>query len=140
MDHIKSKIVISASYSDIDKDFVIDELQKTYWANSRSKEMILLSLSHSLCYSGFIENKQIGFMRIVTDYSTIAYLCDVIIAEEFQSLGIAQKMLSEIFANPELKSVNWMLRTKDAHGLYQKFGFTPTTRPERYMERSQVLI
>lgn len=135
MDITQSTITLSSCFSDIDQEFVIRELQKSYWADDRSREAILLSLSHSLCYSTFIDSKQIGFMRIVTDYSTIAYLCDVVVAEEFRGNGIGKMMLNELFIDPQLAKVKWMLRTKDAHSLYEKFGFKKTFRPERYMEK-----
>lgn len=135
MDITQSTITISNCFSDIDQEFVVRELQNSYWANDRTREAILLSLSHSHCYSAFIDAKHIGFMRVVTDYSTIAYLCDVVVAEEYRGQGIGSMMLNELFVDPQLAKVKWMLRTKDAHSLYEKFGFKKTFRPERYMEK-----
>ncbi|MBY0413827.1 MAG: GNAT family N-acetyltransferase [Bdellovibrionales bacterium] len=134
MDHTISEIILSSNFSDIDMEFVVKEIQGTYWANNRSREMILLSISHSLCYSAFIKGNQVGFMRVITDYATFAYLCDVVVEKKSRGKGIGQKMLKEVLANPELKNVMWTLRTKDAHSLYEKFGFSRTVRPERYME------
>ena len=135
MDINFSEITTSASYSDINQDFVVSELQKTYWASDRKKEDILLSLTHSFCYSIFLRDSQIGFARVITDHSTFAYLCDVIVHQDYRSKGIGKKMLNDLFNIPHFKNLRWILRTKDAQGLYQKFGFTQANS-ERVMEKN----
>jgi GNAT superfamily N-acetyltransferase len=89
---------------------------------------------------GLYENKknampqQIGFARVVTDYATFAYLADVFIIEECRGKGLAKWMMDEIMNFPELQGLRrWMLATRDAHGLYIKFGFLPLDKPERIM-------
>lgn len=136
MDNLFSEMIVSTNFNDIDQEFVIRELHQTEWAKKRPREVILLSLTHSLCYSCFLHGKQVGFMRVITDGFTFAYLCDVVVTLNYRKLGVAKKMMQELSKNPELQKLNWILRTKDAHGLYGKFGFINPSRPERYMEKS----
>jgi GNAT superfamily N-acetyltransferase len=119
----------------MDVEFVIAGLKKMYWSGQRSREEMISSFEHSLCFSLSLNSQQIGFARVVSDFSTFAYLCDVFIVEEKRGNGYSKKMLEYIFNYPELKTVKWLLRTKDAHSLYEKFGFVKTERPDRYMER-----
>ena len=140
MDNFVSEMIVSTSYSDIDKEFVVRELHQTDWAKDRPKETILLSLTTSLCYSCFYQGKQVGFMRVITDSHTFAYLCDVVVALEYRGKGVGKKMMKTLSDNPELQKLNWVLRTVDAHGLYEQFGFKKTFRPERYMEKEMMKI
>ena len=130
-----ASIKISADHNDVDPEFVIREIQNSHWGGQRSEKAILQSLKTSLCYSLFVSGKQVAFSRVVSDYNTFAYLCDVIVTSEHRGKGYSKKLLEVVFSDPKLKEVNWLLRTKDAHGLYEKFGFKTTWRPERYMEK-----
>jgi len=93
-------------------------------------------LEQSLSFSLFYQKDQIGFARVITDYATFAYLCDVLIAEHYQNQGYGKFLMKYIFEQETLKSVKWVLRTNDAHEFYEKFGFLKTHRPERYMEKN----
>lgn len=119
----------------MDVEFVISGLKKMYWSGQRSRSEMIQSFEHSLCFSLMHGARQIGFARVVSDFSTFAYLCDVFVDEEERGKGHSKKMLSVVFNYPEFKTVKWLLRTKDAHSLYEKFGFVKTERPDRYMER-----
>ena len=77
-------------------------LWSTYWAAVRSEEVIRESIRHSLCFGLFHGEKQIGFARVVTDFCTVAYLCDVIIAEEYRGAGLGKWLVSTILAHPSL--------------------------------------
>jgi ribosomal protein S18 acetylase RimI-like enzyme len=115
----------------IDIDVVHGFLKKSHWAKNRSRETIVKSISHSLCYSVFKSTRQVAFARIVTDYATFAYLCDVYVDEAFRGLGLSKWMMSEIMAHPDLKNLRrFVLATKDAHGLYEKFGFKTLSSEE----------
>jgi GNAT superfamily N-acetyltransferase len=130
-----ASIKISADPNDVDPYFVIKEIQNSHWGGKRSEKAILDSLKNSLCYSLFVSGKQVAFSRVVSDYSTFAYLCDVVVTSDHRGKGYSKKLLEVVFSDPKLKEVSWLLRTKDAHWLYEKFGFKLTGRPERYMEK-----
>ncbi|QIZ67852.1 GNAT family N-acetyltransferase [Geobacillus subterraneus] len=113
-------------------------LARSYWANERSRETIVKSLDHSLCFSLFHEEAQIGMARVITDGATFAYLCDVFIDEAYRRHGLGKWLLSCVLAHPDVAAVRKvMLATKDAHGLYERFGFAAPSEPERLMERVQ---
>ena len=81
------------------------------------------------------DSKQIGFARVITDRATFAYLADVFILADYRGRGLARWLVECVIGHPELQGLRrWMLATLDAHGLYEKFGFTPLKRPQRYME------
>lgn len=131
----KEDFIITTDYSKIDIESVYDLLSKTYWANSRKKDVIIKSLQNSLCFSLFHKNKQIGLVRVITDYATFAYLCDVIIDEEYRHKGLGKWYLECVFKYPGLVNLRrWCLITRDAQEFYKNFGFRSLNNPERYME------
>ena len=127
---------ISMDRTRLDIALICRELQSSYWAQERTSEQIAKSIEHSLCFGVFAQKNQVGFARVVTDQSTFAYLCDVFVVESERHKGIAQLLMKTVLNHENLRTVGWTLRTRDAHGLYEKFGFTTTNRPERYMERA----
>ncbi len=100
-------------------------LKKTYWANNRSTEQIKKSMDNSSCYGIFLEDekKLAGFARVISDYATTYYLCDVIIDAEYQHRGLGTALVSYIEQLPELSGLRGILITRDAHDLYRKFGY-----------------
>lgn len=98
-------------------------LAQSYWANSRPIGTIELSVKNSICYGVYHNGNQVGFARIVTDYATVYWLCDVIIDKEQQGKGIGKKLIECIVNSEELKGLRGILRTRDAHGLYEHYGF-----------------
>ena len=111
-------------------------LKATYWANKRSLEQIGKSMRNSVCYgirlSG--EEKLIGFARVISDFATTYYLCDVIIDPEYQHRGLGKALVAHIVARPEYVGLRGFLMTRDAHGLYAQYGFVPVQG--RAMERA----
>ena len=130
------KIWISKDKEILDKKLIVQELLSTYWAGNRSKEQIEKSLEHSVCFGLYEEKSLIGFARVISDQSTFAYLCDVFIIKDKQRQGHGKNLVEHVLCDPDLQKLNWLLRTKDAHGLYEKYGFSKTLRPDRYMERN----
>lgn len=114
-----------------------DFISKSYWAKGISKSVLDKAVTNSLCFGVFIEDsKQIGFARVITDYATFAYLADVYILQEYRGLGLSKRLINEVVCHPDLHGLRRMLlATSDAHGLYQKFGFTSLSKPEIMMER-----
>jgi GNAT superfamily N-acetyltransferase len=111
-------------------------ISNTYWAKGRSLEQVQTCIDNSLNFGIYLNNQQIGYARVVTDYVAFAYLLDVFIIEQYQKQGYSTQLMEFILNLPELKSIKvWRLATTDAHYLYQKFGFTALKSPEKMMER-----
>ena len=100
-------------------------LKMTYWADTRPIEKIRKSMDNSECYGLFIEgiDQLVGFARVITDYATTFYLCDVIIDNEYQHNGLGKALVSHITSMPKYAELRGLLVTKDAHGLYEKYGY-----------------
>ena len=100
-------------------------LEQTYWADKRDIETIKKTIDNSLCYGAFLKEngKQIGFSRVITDYATTYYICDVIVDAHYRGMGIGKSMLDAIHDNKEVSSLRGVLLTRDAHDLYRKYGF-----------------
>lgn len=136
MEYTKGDFTVTNDSKRVDLDAVFSLLAQTYWANSREKDVVIRSLENSLCFSLFHKEKQIGMIRVITDCATFAYLCDVIISEEYRKNGLGGWFLSCVFKHPDLQNLRrWILATRDAHGFYKKFGFNSLNTPERFMER-----
>jgi N-acetylglutamate synthase-like GNAT family acetyltransferase len=136
------KIVISADKGELNIDFIHTELAKKYWSQGIPRSTVETAIANSMCFGVYVgEKQQIGFARVVTDYATFAYLADVFILEEFQGRGYAKRLIAEIKTHPQLQGLRrWMLITRDAHSLYQQFGFTALAHPERAMEHTNPTI
>ena len=100
-------------------------LKMTYWADKRPAETIEKSIRNSSCYGIYAdgEDRLTGFARVISDYATSYYLCDVIIDPEFQHQGLGTALVSHIVSRPEYAGLRGFLITRDAHGLYRKFGY-----------------
>jgi GNAT superfamily N-acetyltransferase len=116
-------------------------LSKSYWAENRPKDRVARSLAHSLCFGLYHEGRQIGLARVVTDYSTFAYLCDVYVLRDYRGRGLGKWLISVAMSQAELQGFRlWSLLTRDAHELYRRFGFTKLKNPERGMEKLDVAM
>ena len=100
-------------------------LKTTYWANMRTREQIEKSMRHSDCYGIRVEGEQklAGFARVISDYATTFYLCDVVIDEAYRGRGLGKALVSHIVSLPAYAGLRGFLFTRDAHGLYGKYGF-----------------
>ena len=100
-------------------------LKMTYWADKRSMETIEKSVSNSSCYGVVSDDREklIGFARVISDFATSYYLCDVIIDSEYRNRGLGTALVSHIVTSPEYVKLRGFLITRDAHDLYRKFGF-----------------
>ena len=107
---------------------------EAYWAIGRTLEVVQRSIEHSLCYGVYSGSEQVGFARVVTDYATFAWLADVFILPEYRGKGLSKKLIEVILENSELQGLRrWLLATRDAHGLYERFGFRPLFNPEKWL-------
>ncbi len=131
----KGQYLISTDKSKLDIKVIHGYLSNSYWAKNRSLKTSKLTLKNSLCFGLYYKNKQIGFARVITDYATFAYLADVFILEDHRGKGLSKWLMDVILKYDELQNLRrWFLATKDAHGLYEKFGFTSLKEPEKLME------
>lgn len=120
----------------IDLAVVHTFLTASYWAEGVDVDTVARSMAGSMCF-GFLEDgATVAFARVVTDAATFAYLADVFVLPEHRGAGLGKRMVERILADPRLATVRrWVLRTGDAHGLYDRFGFEVTTTPDMWMER-----
>ncbi len=102
-------------------------LKMTYWAYRRSAETIEKSMRNSACFGVWSDDEQklIGFARVISDYATTWYLCDVIIDPAYRRQGLGKELVSYIASSPEFSGLRGLLLTRDAHGLYSRYGFEP---------------
>lgn len=128
--------MISDDKARLDRPFIHRFLsQRSYWATDVPMEVVDRSIEHSLCFGLYKAGRQIGFARAVTDLATFAWLADVFIADEERGSGYGKKLMAAIVAHPGLQGLRRvMLGTRDAHTLYEQFGFTGLKYPERFME------
>jgi GNAT superfamily N-acetyltransferase len=118
----------------------IDLIQKflaedSYWAQNRTLEQTEKAIENSICFGVYDGARQIGFARVVSDCATFAYIGDVFILEEFRGSGLSKRLMEAMLAHPDLQNLRrWVLATKDAHGLYEQFGFHNLKFPDRWME------
>jgi GNAT superfamily N-acetyltransferase len=129
--------VISTDRSRLDVELIHDFLSRTaYWASGRTLEVVELSIENSLPFGIYKGNDLVGFARVVTDYATFAWIADVFVLPEHRHQGLSKWLMEVILSHPRLQGFRrWVLATKDAHSLYERFGFIPLHRPERWMER-----
>jgi GNAT superfamily N-acetyltransferase len=134
-EHSRDGFLISPDPDKLQLDEIHAYLSRSYWARGRSRAVVARALQGSLCFGLYRDARQIGLARVVTDFATFAYLCDVYVLEEFQGRGLGKWLMSVVMAHPDLKDLRrFMLATRDAHGLYRQFGFAELRTPERWME------
>ena len=129
--------LISTDRSRLDVELIHDFLSRTsYWASGRTLEVVQRSIENSLAFGVYKENHQVGFARVVTDYATFAWVADVFVLPEHRGRDLSKWLMEVMLSHPRLQGFRrWVLATKDAHLLYERFGFIPLHRPERWLER-----
>lgn len=129
-------ITVSTDKNKLDVPFIQHFLKDIYWAAGRTIEEVQTSIDHSFCFGIYLDDKQIGFARVITDYVVFAYLMDVFIAEEHRGKCYSSILIDNMMKEPQLQNIKiWRLATKDAHFLYRKFGFNELANPEKLMEK-----
>jgi GNAT superfamily N-acetyltransferase len=127
---------ISTDVDRLDVQAIHAFLAATYWSPGIPLSTVQRAIDNSVCVGAYLSGEQVGFARMVTDRATFAYLADVYVVEAHRGRGLSVLMLERLFARPELQGLRrMMLVTRDAHGLYERFGFTPLAMPPRVMER-----
>jgi GNAT superfamily N-acetyltransferase len=127
--------VISTDPSRLDPDAIHAYLTRSYWAEGIPRETVAHALAHSLCFGLYHDGAQIGLARVVTDYATVAYLCDVYVLESYRGQGLGVWLIETVMAHPDLQGLRrFSLATRDAHELYRRFGFESIADPSRLMQ------
>lgn len=120
----------------LDRALIADFLASSYWAKGIPPATVERSLAHSICFALLDGERQVGFARVISDRATIAYLGDVFVLPEYRGRGLSKWLMECVTSHSELQGLRrWILATRDAHGLYEKFGFSPLGKPEIFMER-----
>ncbi len=131
----RNGFVISTGRELLDLDVIHGFLAASYWCKDIPREVVARSIENSLCFGIYADQQQVGFARVISDYSTYAYIGDVFVLEAYRGRGLAKWLMECIMRHPQLQGLRrWSLVTGDAHGLYSQFGFTPLQAPERWME------
>ena len=128
---------VSTDVADLDVDLIHRVLStQTYWAKGIPRVLVERSIANSLCFGGFVDDAQIAFARVISDYATFANLVDVFVLPKHRGRGHGKALMAAVFAHPRLQGLRrFMLATSDAHGLYAHFGFTAPAHPQTLMER-----
>jgi len=126
---------ISTDPARLDVQAIHAYLSRAYWSEGIPIDIVEKSIKGSLCFGLFDGSRQIGLARVITDKATFAYLCDVYVLEEYRGKGLGKWLMEAVSSHPDLQNLRrFALVTRDAHGLYEKFGFTALKEPKRHME------
>jgi GNAT superfamily N-acetyltransferase len=136
----RGEYTITTDRSRLDLDVIHGYLDRSYWAQGRTREAVARSIAESLPFGLYRGDAQVGFARVITDHVTLAYLADVFVLEEHRGRGLGTWLVEVVTGLPELQAVRrWLLGTRDAHGLYRRFGFAAPT-PGIWMERPHATV
>jgi GNAT superfamily N-acetyltransferase len=131
----RDSFTISTDPARLDIDAILDFFTRAYWTLGRPRERTEKALAHSLVFGIYEGKKQIGIARVVSDYSIFAYVCDVFVHEDYRTHGLGKWLIDTVMSHPDLQGLRrWTLVTRDAHGLYKQYGFSPLANPEGWME------
>jgi len=128
--------VISTDRARLDIDVVHNYLSTSYWAKGMPREILERGIENSLTFGVYHQDAQIGFARVITDLATYAYLSDVFIVEGYRRRGLSKWLMECVLAHPDLQGLRrFALFTRDAQGLYERYGFAPSRSTSTYLER-----
>lgn len=126
---------VTSDIARFDVDAIHAALSRMYWSIGVPREIVERAMANSLCFGVLCDGSQVAFARVITDRATFAYLADVYVLEAHRGRGLSKRMMESIVGHPELQGLRrWLLATRDAHGLYEQFGFRPLSAPDRLME------
>ncbi|HTQ31139.1 MAG TPA: GNAT family N-acetyltransferase [Opitutaceae bacterium] len=132
------RYTVSDDPARIDVDAIHAFLARSYWAGGIPRETVARAVKNSLCFGVYTAaGAQVGLARVVSDYATFAWLADVYVLEAHRGRGLAKALMRAVASHPRLQGLRrFQLVTRDAHGLYARFGFQPPAHPERHMEKN----
>lgn len=123
MDWIHGEYTLTDDSKRADIDVIHGLLRETYWAATRSRELVALSVTNSLCFSIFHSGRQVGVARVLTDHGATSYLCDVVLTAGHRDRGLGTWVMERILDHPAVRKTRVLLITRDAQAFYRKFGF-----------------
>ena len=133
---LQENIYFSSNNNDMDFEMIFTFIKNSYWGTSRTYEEQRTAFENTINFGLFKDGNQIAYARVMTDMVFFAYLLDVFVVEEEQGKGYSKVLVDKILNFPSLKNIDkWMLATKDAHTLYERFGFNGIKSPEKLMEK-----
>jgi GNAT superfamily N-acetyltransferase len=138
VEYCRDGFSISTDKSKLDVGVIHEYLsERSYWAQGRPLDVVQKAIEHSVCFGVYDGDRQVGFARVVTDYATFAWLCDVFILESHRGCGLGKWLIARVAAHPDLRGLKiFLLATSDAHELYRKYGgFDSLEKPEKWMKR-----
>jgi N-acetylglutamate synthase-like GNAT family acetyltransferase len=131
----KNEYSISTNKNKLQFDVIHGFLSTSYWSPNIPMEIVKRAAENSLTFGIYKDNVQVGYARIISDYATFAYLADVFVLESERGKSLSKWLMECILQIPNLQGLRrWMLATRDAHGLYAQFGFTPLENPQMMMQ------
>ncbi|OFX21042.1 MAG: GNAT family N-acetyltransferase [Bacteroidetes bacterium GWA2_31_9] len=133
----KGDYLISTDKSMLNLNVIHDFIaNKSYWGKNIPFETVKTSVENSLNFGLYHKKKLIGNARVISDFSTIAYLGDVFVLEEFRGQGLSKWLIETVVSHPNLQGLRrWILLTSDAHELYKKYGWKIVEKPENWLEK-----
>ena len=132
---INKNYTISTDKEKLQIEVIHGFLSNSYWAKNIPIEIVKRAVKNALCFGIYLDNQQVGFARVISDFTTFAYLADVFVLEEHRGKGLSKKLMQQIMAHPDLQGLRrFCLGTRDAHKLYEQFGFSIIKKPELWME------
>ena len=142
VEHQRGGYTISTDKARLDLYVIHDFLTRSsYWAQDRPLAVVRKSIKHSLCFGVYAGDQQIGFARVVTDYATFAWLCDVFIVASHRGQALGRWLMECIVSHPELRELRlFILATRDAHELYRHYGFENLEVPGKWMVRRRAQV
>jgi len=130
----KENYLVSTDKSKLNIIIIHSYLSRSYWSENIPQETVKKAIENSLCFGVYNNNIQIGFARVISDYTTFAYLADVFILEKERGKGLSKFLMECILKHKQLQGLrNFCLMTKDAHSLYARYGFKNIPQPENFM-------
>jgi GNAT superfamily N-acetyltransferase len=136
VNYYNGDFMISTNKSKLDLVVIHNYLSNnSYWAQNIPFDVVKTSAENSLAFGVYFKDQQIGYARVITDFATFGYLCDVFILDEFRGQGHSKWLMEKIMTHPNLQGLRrWLLMTKDAHELYKKYNWSILKSPEKCME------
>ena len=127
---------LSTDPARMDLDTVHGFIAQSYWGQGRTREVQRRAMENAICFGVFKDGVQVAFARVITDKAVFAHLADVFVHPDWRGRGLSKWIMEAVDAHPDLQGLRrFMLATRDAHGLYAKYGFKPLADPGVYMER-----
>ncbi|WP_407269425.1 GNAT family N-acetyltransferase [Radiobacillus sp. PE A8.2] len=143
MEWTKANFLLTTDNQKIDVNQVYDLLKDTYWAKDRPKYIVEETVKNSLCFGIVKEQELVGFARVITDKVAFTWLLDVIIKDTYRGEGLGKWLMQCIMEHPDIIHTSIGLATKDAHGLYEQYGFKVEDmmirRRKKYPEKNSIV-